>query len=136
MSALQAGESGQYGELVRRPPPEGLALVFVPSLAALLIRAQQLNGAALTEPQVLRIRDGAKVAVVRHDDARAGTEKKEATPTLMPPTPGAAGCSYETRKREHLRAPRPHRIGSAGTTRSIRHIPERRLGSASSITTR
>src|SRR5262245_992260 len=48
MSALHVGDSGAYGELVKRPLPEGLSLVFVPSLAALLMRAQQLNdGAAL-----------------------------------------------------------------------------------------
>ena len=45
--ALQFGESGAYGELVRRPLPEGLLLVFVPRLAALLTQAQQLNGAEL-----------------------------------------------------------------------------------------
>src|SRR5262245_58655205 len=55
MSKLQAGDSGAYGELVRRALPENLSLVFVPSLAALLLRAQQLNGAALTEDQVLGI---------------------------------------------------------------------------------
>ncbi len=51
MSALHEGESGEYGTLARRPLSAGLSLVFVPSLAALLIRAQQINGAALTESQ-------------------------------------------------------------------------------------
>lgn len=76
MSALDVGESGKYGKLVRRPLPEGLSLVFVPSLAALLTRAQQLNGAALTENQVIRIRDGSTVTVVRVDHARAMEEQR------------------------------------------------------------
>ena|SRR5262245_6929996 len=77
MSALHVGDSGAYGELAKRPLPEGLSLVFVPSLAALLMRAQQLNdGAALTEAQVLRIRDGSMVMVVPRDAARAVEEQR------------------------------------------------------------
>jgi hypothetical protein len=76
MSALHVGESGKYGELVRRPLPDGLSLVFVPSLAALLTRAQQLNGAALAEDQVVRIRNGSLVMVVSHGDARAMEEQR------------------------------------------------------------
>ena len=76
MSTLQFGESGAYGELVRRPLPEGLSLVFVPSLAALLSEAQEMNGAALTEDQVLRMRDGSMVMVVGHDQVRAVEEKR------------------------------------------------------------
>ena len=76
MSALHVGESGEYGELVKRPLPEGLSLVFIPTLAALLTRAQQLNGAALTEDQVLRIRDRSTVVVVHHGDARAVEERR------------------------------------------------------------
>jgi hypothetical protein len=73
MSALHVGDSGAYGELVKRPLPEGLS----PSLAALLMRAQQLNdGAALTEAQVLRIRDGSMVMVVPHAAARAVEEQR------------------------------------------------------------
>jgi len=73
---LQAGEFGSYGELAGRPLPEHLTLVFVPSLAALLTKARELNGAALTEKQVLAIRDGSKVMVVDHDSARAVEEKR------------------------------------------------------------
>ena len=76
MSELEFGESGEYGALVKRPLAEGLALVFVPSLAALLTRAQQLSGAALTEDQVLRIRDAAAVMVVGHDHVRAVEEER------------------------------------------------------------
>ena len=76
MSTLHAGRSGPYGELVGRPLPEGLALIFVPSLAALLTRARQINGAALTEEQVLRIRDGSTVIVMDHEAARAVEEQR------------------------------------------------------------
>jgi hypothetical protein len=76
MPALGVGESGKYGQLVMRPLAEGLTLVFTPSLAALLTRAQQLNGAALTEDQVLRIRNGSTVIVARHADARAMEEQR------------------------------------------------------------
>jgi hypothetical protein len=76
MSTLKFGDSVAYGELVQRPLPEGLALVFVPSLAALLVQAQELNGGALTEAQVLRIRDGSKVMVVGPDQVRAAEEAR------------------------------------------------------------
>jgi hypothetical protein len=77
MSALQCGESGAaYDELVKRPLPEGLRLFFIPSLAGMLMRAEKLNGAALTEEQVLRIRDRMGVIVMRHDHARAMEEKR------------------------------------------------------------
>ena len=71
---LKLGDFGPYGELVQRP--QGLSLVFVPSLAALLLQAQQLNGGALTEAQVLRIRDGSKVMVVGLDEVRAVEEAR------------------------------------------------------------
>jgi hypothetical protein len=76
MAALRVGESGKYGELVRHPLQGGLSLVFTPSLAALPTRAQQLNLAALTEEQVLRIRDGSMVTVMRLDDARAVEQQR------------------------------------------------------------
>jgi hypothetical protein len=76
MPTLKFGDSGAYGELVQRPLPEGLVLVFVPSLAALLAQAQELNGGALTEAQVLRIRDGSKVMVAGPDQVRAVEEAR------------------------------------------------------------
>jgi hypothetical protein len=76
MSTLKFGDSGPYGELVQRTLPEGLALVFVPSLAALLVEAQEINGGALTEAQVLRIRDGSHVMVVGPDQVSAVEEAR------------------------------------------------------------
>ena len=72
---LSPGETGPYGELVRRPLPEGLSLVFIPSLVALLMQAQDLNGGAeLTERQVLAIRDGSMVMVGHHEVVRSVEE--------------------------------------------------------------
>jgi hypothetical protein len=71
--ALQPGEHGTYGDLVDRALPEGLRPLFMPSLAALLGQAEALKGAPLTEPEVLRIRDGAQ-AVVTHADVALAVE--------------------------------------------------------------
>jgi hypothetical protein len=72
---LCVGETGAYGELVQRPLPEGLSLVFIPSLAALLTQAQDLNGGAeLTERQVLAIRDGSSVMVGHNEVVRSVEE--------------------------------------------------------------
>jgi hypothetical protein len=76
MSTLQVGETGKYGDLIGRSLPEGLSIVFIPSLAALLTHALDLNGAALTEEQVLRIRDGSMDVVVHHEIARGMEEER------------------------------------------------------------
>jgi hypothetical protein len=76
MSVLQRGEVGAYGELVKRPLPEGLSLVFVPSLVWMLFRSQQENGAALTEDEVIHIRDHWGVMVMTQDAARALEESR------------------------------------------------------------
>ncbi|MBV8699186.1 hypothetical protein [Bradyrhizobium sp.] len=76
MSELKRGEVGGYGELVKRPLPDGLELFFIPSLAGMLWRAQQEKGAALTEDEVLQIRDSWGVMVMTHEHARAMEEKR------------------------------------------------------------
>jgi len=76
LGLLREGESGEYGKLVQRKLPEHLSLVFVPSLAALLIHAERLNGAALTEAQVLAIRDRSMVMAVPHSKALAVQERR------------------------------------------------------------
>ena len=68
---LKEGDGGPYGELARRRLPDGLAVVFMPSLAALLGRAEELTGAPLTEQQVVRIRDAALVVVTQAQPAAA-----------------------------------------------------------------
>jgi hypothetical protein len=74
--ALKSGEAGAYCELVKRPLPEGHVLFFIPSLAGMLFRAQQENGARLTEDEVLQIRDRMGVMVMSHDHARAMEERR------------------------------------------------------------
>jgi hypothetical protein len=76
LGLLRDGESGEYGKLVQRKLPEHLSMVFVPSLAALLFHAERLNGAALTEAQVLAIRDRSMVMVVPHSKAHAVQERR------------------------------------------------------------
>jgi hypothetical protein len=43
--------------------PPGLVMLFIPSLATLLARAEQLKGGPLTEEEVFGIRDAACVVV-------------------------------------------------------------------------
>ena len=69
--ALKEGEGGPYGDLAGRPLPVGLSILFIPALAALLARAEELKGAPLTEDQVLGVRDGAKAVVTPADVAAA-----------------------------------------------------------------
>ena len=76
MSTPRSGKAGAYAELVKRPLPEGHQLFFIPSLAGMLFRAEQANGAALTEDQVLQNRDQTAVIVMRHEDVRAMEEKR------------------------------------------------------------
>jgi hypothetical protein len=68
---LKEGDHGPYGELAIRPLPDGLTLLFMPSLAALLERAEQLKGAPLSEDQVSRVRDAAQAVVTQADVAAA-----------------------------------------------------------------
>lgn len=60
---LKEGETGPFGELSRRKLPNGCVFIFVPSLIAMLTRAEQLKENPLTETEVIRIRDQAPVIV-------------------------------------------------------------------------
>jgi hypothetical protein len=73
---LKEGDGGPYGDLMVRPLPGGLAVVFMPSLAALLDRAEQIKEAPLAEEQVLRIRDAALVVVTFADVAALTVEQR------------------------------------------------------------
>jgi hypothetical protein len=50
---------------------EGLVPVFIPALAPLLLRAEQLKGSPLTEAEVLRVRDAAKCVMMRPEEAQS-----------------------------------------------------------------
>jgi hypothetical protein len=64
---VSEGEGGPYGALAARGIPEGLGVLFMPSLASLLDRAEDLKGSPLTEVEVVRIRDEARVVVTPMD---------------------------------------------------------------------
>jgi hypothetical protein len=48
---------------------EDVVIVFIPALAPLLLRAEQLKGAPLTEDKVIRIRDRASCVTMRQEEA-------------------------------------------------------------------
>jgi hypothetical protein len=73
---LTTGEGGPYGALAARPMPPGLAVIFMPSLAALLADAERIKGSRLTEEQVVRIRDKALVVVVPADVVAATVQQR------------------------------------------------------------
>jgi hypothetical protein len=73
---LKEGDHGPYGTLAERPLPAGLAVLFMPSLAALLTRAEELKGSPLTEEQVIRVRDASQAVVTRADAAAATVEQR------------------------------------------------------------
>jgi hypothetical protein len=73
---LTAGEHGRYADLAGRPLPPGLVLQFIPSLAALLTRAEQLKGSALTRDEVLCVRDNCPVLVSEVAAALAVEEQR------------------------------------------------------------
>ena len=76
MGPPKEGDHGPYGTLAPRPLPEGLTILFVPALSALLTRAEQLKGSPLTEEQVLRVRDAAVAVVTRADAAEVTIEQR------------------------------------------------------------
>jgi hypothetical protein len=73
---LTTGEGGPYGALAARPMPPGLAVIFMPSLAALLAEAERITGSPLTEEQVVRIRDKALVVVAPADAVAATVQQR------------------------------------------------------------
>lgn len=54
---------GAYAELRGRPLPDGHVLLFLPSLTDLLARAQEVRDGALSEADVLAVRDEGMVLV-------------------------------------------------------------------------
>src|SRR5947208_271386 len=83
---VQMNDVGPYVQMSRRPNPKGLVLVFVPSLVATLRRAEASKGAALTEEEVLRIRDGCNVFGTVPLAALA-VERRRGYPDLDPAAP-------------------------------------------------
>ena len=71
---LCPGDVGSFGELSAKKNPDGLALVYVPGLAALLERAKQLKGSELSEEESARIAEHANVMAVPPAVARQAIE--------------------------------------------------------------
>lgn len=59
--------TGLYAELVAQPLPAGYSYLFIPSLAAILMAAEEKEGRPLTEHEVLSIRDKAPSMVAPND---------------------------------------------------------------------
>lgn len=83
---LKEGETGSFGELSGRKLPTGCVFIFVPSLIAMLTRAEQLKEKPLTETEVIRIRDHATVivskeAMVKTLEASRGYKDVDSTDT-------------------------------------------------------
>ena len=70
-----AGDHGRFGDLIQRPLPPGLVIQFIPSLAAILARAEQLAGRSLTADEVHRVRDNCMVVA---SDSTAANAVEEA----------------------------------------------------------
>jgi uncharacterized protein YeaC (DUF1315 family) len=62
---------------------EQLIPVFIPALAPLLVRAEQLKGAPLTEEEVLRVRDNA-ICVMMTAQQKAATEEQRGYQDIDP----------------------------------------------------
>jgi hypothetical protein len=56
--------------------PSGLAVIILPSLAALLAEAERIKGSPLTEEQVVRIPDKAVVVVAPADVVAATVQQR------------------------------------------------------------
>jgi hypothetical protein len=66
---LVAFDTGAYAELAARPNPDGHAIIFIPSLVSVLLAAEQANGGALSEAEVLSFRDRAGAMAVPAESA-------------------------------------------------------------------
>jgi hypothetical protein len=73
---LSVGDVGSFGELKAKTNPDGLALVYIPGLAALLERARQLKGSELSETESARIAEHATVMAVTPEMAKETIESR------------------------------------------------------------
>lgn len=73
---LRCEDAGRYADLCECSNPDGLLIVFSPSLAANLARAERDKGTALTPDEIIRIRDNAPAIAVTAEQASALEEKR------------------------------------------------------------
>jgi hypothetical protein len=74
---LTEGCHDQFGVLAKCRLPRGMVLQFIPSLAAMLVKAEELKGRPLTEAEVFKIRDACPVVVIKRKHSTVVTEKRE-----------------------------------------------------------
>jgi hypothetical protein len=67
---LSVGDVGSFAELGAKGNPDGLVLVYIPGLAALLERAKQLKGSELSKQESARIAAHANVMAVTPEVAK------------------------------------------------------------------
>jgi hypothetical protein len=67
---LRHERSGPYAELIARDNPDGLIVVFMPSLYSWLSQAERVKGAALSSTEVTRIRDASPAIAVTAEQAK------------------------------------------------------------------
>ena len=73
---LSVGDVGSFRELSAKRNPDGLALVYIPGLAALLERARQLKGSELSEEESARIAELATVMAAPPEVAKETIENR------------------------------------------------------------
>lgn len=73
---LKGSDEGTLSELMSRPNPARLVIVAVPSLSALLLKAEKSNGKPLTRRQVEALRDRAPAIAVPSSAAEAVEERR------------------------------------------------------------
>ncbi len=74
--SLKQLEVGSYAELAARPNPQGLALQYIPSLAAIFLSTEKKKGSSLTREEVEAIRDQASVMAVQPNAAKAVDDQR------------------------------------------------------------
>ena len=73
---ISFGDVGTFGELSAKRNPDGLVLVYIPGLAALLERAKQLKGSELSETESARIAEHASMMAVTPEMAKETIENR------------------------------------------------------------
>ena len=76
MRKVELYDIGHYADLAGRKLPRGAVVQFIPSLAAILTRAEQLKQSQLLREEVMRVRDRSMVLVAPREAARAVEQQR------------------------------------------------------------
>ena len=99
-----------------------LVPVFIPPLAAMLARAEELKGGPLSETEVERIRDKAPCITMKAEDAAKMTESRGYR-DVNPRTPGPTGTDCAAIDRRVPSEDRPVHSRWEGLPQSVRSDP-------------